>query len=45
MRFDCAVLYEAKAGILLAAVALDVPLSAVADTLLLPFTIPYNLMR
>ena len=45
MRYDCEVLYEAKAGFLLAFFALDVPISFAIDTVLLPFTVPYNLFR
>lgn len=45
VRYDLEVLYEAKAGWLLALYFLDVPLSVAVDTVLLPFTVPYNLAK
>ncbi|MBL4846574.1 MAG: YceK/YidQ family lipoprotein [Planctomycetes bacterium] len=45
MRYDLEILAEAGAGWMLALYAIDIPLSLVVDTLLLPFTIPYNLSR
>tara|TARA_R110002072_G_scaffold217132_1_gene374715 strand:+ start:2910 stop:3065 length:156 start_codon:yes stop_codon:yes gene_type:complete len=45
IRFDLEILGEAKAGWMLAFYAIDLPISLTLDTLLLPFTIPYNLSR
>lgn len=45
VRYDLAILAEAKAGWMLALYAIDIPFSLVVDTVLLPFTIPYNLSR
>jgi uncharacterized protein YceK len=45
VRWDAETLAEARAGWLLAVFAVDLPLSAVVDTLLLPVTVPYNLSR
>jgi uncharacterized protein YceK len=44
VRYDAEILYEGRAGWLLAIYALDCPLSVVVDTVLLPFTVPYNLL-
>jgi uncharacterized protein YceK len=45
VRYDAAILAEAKAGWMLALYTIDIPFSLVVDTVLLPFTIPYNLSR
>lgn len=43
IRYDFAILAEAKASWMLALYAIDIPLSLVVDTVILPITIPYNL--
>ena len=45
LRWDLEVLNEGRAGWMLFFFALDVPLSAAVDTVLLPFTIPYNIFK
>ncbi len=43
--YDFEVLAEAKAGWLLVLYLVDIPFSAVVDTLLLPVTVTYNLTK
>jgi len=45
IRYDIEILGEARAGWMLVLYAFDLPLSLVVDTVLLPFTIPYNLAK
>jgi uncharacterized protein YceK len=44
VRWDIERIVEAKAGWLLAVFALDAPISLALDTVLLPFTITWNLI-
>ncbi len=45
VRWDIEVLADANAGWLLVVFLIDVPISASFDTLLLPFTVPYNIAK
>ena len=45
VRYDCEVMAEGRAGWLLVLYFFDLPFSLAIDTVILPFTIPYNLSK